>query len=475
MDMHETLAQARAAVADLQVLPAWALTDSESVAMIDTAQQLITELTALAAAHVHELDARGYPRAQGATSTGVWLRDRFRISIHSARRLLALGNQMIDRPFLRDAVASGDINSEQAAVIDEALADLPTDVGPAVVAECEAALIDQARTWEPATLRTIAEHILAHVAPDLADDALRRKLERDEEQAHRLRGFTMTNQGHGVVRISGSIDAESAAIVRAAIDPLCRPAPTAWPTSAESAGRWSAAAARDAAAAHSPAAAHGALAAHGAVASSAGAAGLRNGSGGDEATRDLRLPAQRRADALVDICRLALATTTLPDNGGDRPQITLTLDFDTLTKQVIGGTLDTGEPLTPSALRRLACDAAIIPAVLGSYSEVLDLGRSRRLFTGPIRRALVLRDRGCAFAGCDRPPRWTDGHHVISWLDGGPTDVSNGVLLCRRHHRAVHHDGWQVRLAGDGIPEFVPPPYVDPLQRPRRNQFHRRC
>jgi HNH endonuclease len=131
--------------------------------------------------------------------------------------------------------------------------------------------------------------------------------------------------------------------------------------------------------------------------------------------------------------------------------------------------------LSPAAARRIACDAGIIPAVLGTASQTLDVGRQSRLATGPLRRALVLRDRGCAFPGCDRPPRWTDAHHIQHWSDGGPTDLSNLLLLCGHHHRLVHHSEWRVRInPKDGLPEFVPPSYVDSEQRPRRNKYHRR-
>src|SRR5581483_4586036 len=136
--------------------------------------------------------------------------------------------------------------------------------------------------------------------------------------------------------------------------------------------------------------------------------------------------------------------------------------------------LDNGASLTAETTRRIACDASVIPVVLNGQSQVLDVGRERRLFTGPLRRALVVRDRGCAFPGCDRPPRWCDGHHIKHWADGGRTDLENAVLVCGFHHRLLHHDGWVVRLAGDGLPEFLPPQWIDPQQVPRRNIYHRR-
>ncbi|HEX7743780.1 MAG TPA: DUF222 domain-containing protein, partial [Micromonosporaceae bacterium] len=217
--------------------------------------------------------------------------------------------------------------------------------------------------------------------------------------------------------LTGRLDAETAALLHAALDPLCRPA----------------------------------------------------GVGDD------RTPGQRRHDALGDVCRLALQTGEVPGSGGDAAQIVVTTLFDTLTGQLTAGSLDTGVRLSPETVRRLACDAGILPAVLGGQGQVLDVGRQRRPVTGALRRALVLRDRGCAFPGCDRPPRWTDAHHIRHWADGGTTSLDNAVLLCRHHHRETHRRDWQVRIAGDGHPEFLPPAWLDPDRRPRRNQYHRRC
>jgi hypothetical protein len=127
---------------------------------------------------------------------------------------------------------------------------------------------------------------------------------------------------------------------------------------------------------------------------------------------DLRSPGQRRADGLVELGRRLLATKKLPTNGGDRPQIVITMDYDQLRAGLAAATLDDGGQLSAATVRRLACDANLIPAVLKGAGQVLDLGRERRLISGHLRRALVVRDRGCAFPGCDRPPRWCDGHHV---------------------------------------------------------------
>jgi HNH endonuclease len=92
-----------------------------------------------------------------------------------------------------------------------------------------------------------------------------------------------------------------------------------------------------------------------------------------------------------------------------------------------------------------------------------------RLFVGKTRRLLELRDRGCAFPGCDRPPSWCHGHHIQAWIDGGPTTLANGVLLCGHHHRLIHQGAWQVRMAPDGLPEFIPPEWIDRNRNPLRN------
>jgi Domain of unknown function (DUF222)/HNH endonuclease len=135
--------------------------------------------------------------------------------------------------------------------------------------------------------------------------------------------------------------------------------------------------------------------------------------------------------------------------------------------------LDTGAPISAAILRRWACDARILPVVYNSAGAVLDVGQERRLFTGALRRALIARDGGCTFPGCDRPPSWC-GHHIISWIDGGPTSLENAALLCGHHHRVIHAGAWMTRLGPDRHPEFVPPPHIDPARLPRRNHYHRR-
>jgi hypothetical protein len=192
---------------------------------------------------------------------------------------------------------------------------------------------------------------------------------------------------------------------------------------------------------------------------------------GDEGP-DFRTLPQRYGDAFSDAIDLALNSPDLPMQAGERAHVMVAVSLDDLKAGVGQATLgDTGQ-MSAAEARVHACDAMVIPAVLGEKSEPLNLGRLRRLISAGLRRALFLRDRGCAFPGCHRPPRHCQGHHIRHWADGGPTDLGNVVLMCAHHHRLLHRSGWEVRIAADGLPEFLPPVFIDKRRKPRRNNLH---
>ena len=110
-----------------------------------------------------------------------------------------------------------------------------------------------------------------------------------------------------------------------------------------------------------------------------------------------------------------------------------------------------------------------LPVLAITTGEPLDIGRAARIWPTGLRRAITLRDKGCVFPGCDRPARWSDLHHIQFWVDGGPTSVANGAVLCGFHHTLIHQGDWTVRMAKDGHPEVIPPTWIDPDQCPRRN------
>ncbi|GIJ34744.1 HNH endonuclease signature motif containing protein [Micromonospora sediminimaris] len=413
--MLEELERAEVATRSCVDAAVWAMPESELIDALEAAHRLEQRLAATKLALVRELDGRGVAVAQGASSTAVWLRDRLRLGVPAARRLVDLA-EALDRESdeMTAALAAGRIDLEQVRAIADVAATVRGAAGTEAAGSAVELLLDWAGQFDPSALRRLGSRILEHVAPEVAEAVTGRALEAEAARAARDRQITLSDLRDGRTRLAGSLDAETAALLRAAIEPLTGPA------------------------------------------------------GPD----DPRSPGQRRHDALGDICRLVLGAGELPGHGADTAQIVVTTGLDTLTGSLGPGTLDSGVTLTPATVRRLACDAAVLPAVLGGAGQVLDVGRRRRLITGPLRRALVLRDRGCAFPGCDRPPRWCEGHHLRHWADGGVTSLANAVLLCRHHHRQVHHHGWQVHLAADGHPEFIPPAWLDPDQRPCRNHLH---
>ncbi len=199
--------------------------------------------------------------------------------------------------------------------------------------------------------------------------------------------------------------------------------------------------------------------------------------------RDPRTPARRRADALMELITRAQAADQDKTAGGcglsGSTTLIVTMDHQTLVDRLNGrecsagdaftrlvergarrigwgrglagpvedaghtsfATTVNGEVLTPAQVRQAACDAQIVPMLLGTDSVPLDVGMGERFATGYQRAALAKRDGGCTFRGCGRPPAWCHAHHIRHWVDGGPTDLANLVLLCARHHTIVHRDG----------------------------------
>jgi len=165
---------------------------------------------------------------------------------------------------------------------------------------------------------------------------------------------------------------------------------------------------------------------------------------------DRRTPAQRRADALGEICRQYLDGADRPVVGGERPHVTVTIDLATLTSGAGIGELDDAGSLTGETARRIACDATVSRVITRGRSEPLDVGRQTPVIPAALRRAVAIRDRACRFPGCDRPHHWCDAHHLVHWADGGATSLSNLILLCRPHHRSVH-EGFGVRIVDGDV------------------------
>ena len=332
-----------------------------------------------------------------------------------------------DRSATWKALRSGRISWAQAEVIVAALDRLP--VKRSLRAEGERRLLREAPKVNATELAALGNRLLAVLDPDGEDKRDERALSRQERAAHLNRHLTITEDGIGGVRIRGRGTVEDAAAIKTALYPFTAPHPATSPTADPACG---------------------------------------------EDGKDPREYSTRLWDALVSACQRVLDTEIGPDCHGAKPRVSLTMNLADLLAGIGTATLDTGEQLSATTVRRLCCDADITPIVLGTRAEILDVGRAARLATAAIWKALVARDRHCAFPGCTRPPIACAAHHLTSWLDGGPTSLDNLCLLCTAHHQTIHNTPWQVRLnPHDRRPEFLPPPHLDPERQPIRHRTPR--
>ena len=179
---------------------------------------------------------------------------------------------------------------------------------------------------------------------------------------------------------------------------------------------------------------------------------------------------ETQGEAFIEILR-HLPRDAYGNHGGVAATLMVTISEESLRERsTAAGITEHGTAVSVGQLRQLACNARILPAVLGSKSQILDVGREQRLHTPAQRKALAHRDGGCAFPSCERPPGWCETHHIKSWADGGETTLDNGVLLCGYHHRHIHNSNWRIETnSRDRLPDFYPPG----SNIPKRNMRYR--
>jgi hypothetical protein len=177
---------------------------------------------------------------------------------------------------------------------------------------------------------------------------------------------------------------------------------------------------------------------------------------------DDRCLERRQADAAVELATLHLDTGRLPHVASQRPHLQVTATLETL-RGLPGSPaadMEFSTPISYKTVQRIACDASITRVVFGPGSVVVDVGRARRVVSGPTRRALNARDQSCRWPGCERPASWSAAHHFVHWIQGGDTDLSNLILLCHRHHWMTHEGGWKLARAKDDRVLAIPPTYA---------------
>jgi hypothetical protein len=388
----------------------WSMSTVEVGELVVAIERIARRAAAAQVAALAQADRSGIADHAGASSTPVWLHNVTDLPVGVGRARLALHHALANRPVVSAAFSAGDIGSEAATAVCAAIDMLPGGVPMSMHTEIEVLLVDIARDEGTKAVVQRSMEIADRFDPD--------ELERQENENRTKRWLQLIRQHDGSVKMRGVLDKESAALALAVLDSLSAPLPTV------------------------------------------------------DGVPDTRLPERRNVDAFLQLCQLA--TPTLPDVRGERPHIFVTTTLESLQRKVGSalGSLEGGHLITRNAIRRIACDANVIPVVLGSAGQPLDIGRSTRMVYQGLRRALIVRDEGCAFPGCDRPPLWCDAHHIDYWADGGATSLSNLVLLCVHHHDRVHKYGWTIKMI-DGRPWFIPPAWLDPAQRPRLHSRYR--
>jgi hypothetical protein len=387
---------------------------------------------------VADADARGIPVDDGASSTRSWLAWRFKMSRGAAGGIVAQLPAMSPRvSATRRAWADGAVSGEQAGLIAATIDGLGVDIDEQACRRAEAVLVEQAGRLTYPQLRICANRVIEVVDPDGADARIEAFLQAEQDRAVWATVLRRYRRGDGTSTLTGRLPDLHADMLYRVLDVLAAPR-------------------RSGAVLTGPAAGTG-----------AGAAIDVDGDHGDAEVGVLTGP-QRHGRALCELIE-HLPTDALPGHGTVNTTVVVTVDNDRLTSGLGEAMLDTGGRISAGQARRLACNAAIVPMVLAGDSAILDLGTSRRLFDRHQRIALTVRDRGCIWPSCDRPPAWTEAHHITAWSAGGPTNLSNGCLLCSFHHHLLHQGEWAVRIAPDGIPDVIPPTRIDPDQRPLRH------
>jgi hypothetical protein len=392
----------------------WAFVgDADLLARVRELEALRRTSEAARMAAIAEVEARGLAVAAGARSTSAWLAAKTGVARGDANRSVQTARRIaLHSPATRRALRSGRISLDHARVVASVMDALWTrsirhdsPVTAEVRSRAEATLLDLAPSLDAGQLAEAGQVLLDRVDPEwnpLGDDGSIAEAAR--------RQFTLTELPDGGGSCRGDLDPEGFSLVRAALSPLSAPRPT-------------------------------------------------TAEGADPRTRE-----QRWGDAFVELARLALASGELPQDGGMETTVVVTTTLESLRGEhsEVAPTLDTGVEVPVERLRRMACDALIVAAVLGAESQPLDIGRASRTVPAGMRRALVIRDGGCAFPGCGVKAAWTHAHHIAHWADGGATALSNLVLLCPHHHRLIHHSPWEVGIGADGLPVFTPPDWVTP-------------
>lgn len=408
----------------------------ERLDLVQAARVLADRVAALLAILVGEADTAGASERAAGTPLTTWLTLDGRTARREASKLVFSGRDVGAHQGVRDAALAGDVSVDQARGISRAMGELPQDLASGQRTAAQELLLELARSTPAHRLARLGPTILEAVAPAHPDnpaDASER-VASDRRRALRRRRLSWRADGEGSILFEASLpEVEASAFIKLV---------EAYVES--------------------------------------GRRAVRTAADRRDPRTFLTSIDQRRADALVGLVIEHNAGRRSPGLAGDRPRVVVTMrEADLRDRAERAGVLDSGALVAAGDLRRLCCDADLMPVVLGGGSEILDVGTLSRLVTPAIRRALALRDGGCAFPVCDVSESLCDAHHLVPWWAGGVTALHNLVLLCPHHHALVEpprfwsgtppQDRWEVRLDPGGYPEVIPPVTLDSKRRPLRH------
>lgn len=408
--MHGPVHPIIACAADVQaalkgvasVEPAFMAVGEKQAALVALAEAR-SQLDALTARLLAAADEVG--EQHGLRDAAAWLAMQTRATQREARRDLALGRALEQHAGVASALTSGELRTEQARVIAEAVDALPVRVDAETRGLAEAALLGFAGKHDARELRQIGKRILDVVAPEVGESHEESVLEAEEARAVAGVELVMGDDGHGRCHGRFTVPSHVGKMLKRHLLALANPARH---TEAE----------------------------------------LREESGD-------RKPLRRRlGEALVEYVERYPVDAT-PQTAGVNATVVVTMTLEQLLADHATAVLDDGSRLSAGQARRLACEAGIIPAVLGTDSQPLDLGRSARLYSRAQRIALGLRDGGCTARGCETSASGCHAHHDDPWSRRGLTDLANGRLLCPRHHRLAHDSRYAMTIHADNTVTFA--------------------
>ena len=383
-----TIAAIAQQLRDIADLGLWTLGPAETGANLSSLAQLRHQIDELELRHAHHAERLSLGPAAGATDTAShWANQTRQIKRDTKRRMQLAHALDVDHEPVRDAMAAGLVSEEQAAVIVRGADAIPVEHRH----DAEVHLIELASEHDPVALRRLAARVLEVVAPEIAEDHERRALERQEALAEEACRFTIADDGHGLCHGRFTLPSPVGAMLKQAILAM-----------------------------NAPKHRH-----H---------TGTPKGLGHAFCEYVTRYPTDR-----------------LPQAGGVDATVVVTMTLENLlSRSETPAYLDTGDPITAAQARKLACEANIIPLVLGGKSEILDQGRATRFHTKAQRLAIGHRDRHCTALGCDWPAALSHVHHNEPWSRGGKTTVNDGRLLCPRHHGYAHSPKYAMKTIPNG-------------------------